>query len=88
MLQEKNDNQLYPSRILNLGIYKIISKAQDLKSVNEVEMNKIISNIYENLNLSFNKAEKDIGIYKSSITKMEQAKELIEELKIKVKKKD
>ena len=51
-------------------------------------MNKIISNIFENLNLSFNKAEKDIGIYKSSITKMEQAKELIEELKIKDKKKD
>ncbi len=87
LLQEKTDNKLYPSRILNLGIYKIISKAQDLKSVNEVEMNKIISNIYENLNLSFNKAEKDIGIYKSSITKMEQAKELIEELKIKDKKK-
>ena len=87
MLQEKNDNKLYSSRILNLGIYKIISKAQDLKSVNEVEMNKIISNIYENLNLSFNKAEKDISIYKSSITKMEQAKELIEELKIKDKKK-
>jgi len=88
LLQEKNDNKLYPSRILNLGIYKIISKAQDLKNVNnEVEINKIISNIYENLNLSFNKAEKDIGIYKSSITKMEQAKELIEELKIKDKKK-
>ena len=87
LLQEKTDNKLYPSRILNLGIYKIISKAQDLKSLNEVEMNKIISNIYENLNLSFNKAEKDIGIYKSSITKMEQAKELIEELKIKDKKK-
>ena len=89
LLQEKNDNKLYPSRILNLGIYKIISKAQDLKNLNnEVEINKIISNIYENLNLSFNKAEKDIGIYKSSITKMEQAKELIEELKIKDKKKD
>ena len=88
LLQEKTDTKLYPSRILNLGIYKIISEAQDLKGVKEVEMNKIISNIFENLNLSFNKAEKDIGIYKSSITKMEQAKELIEELKIKDKKKE
>ena len=35
-----------------------------------------------------NKAEKDIGIYKSSISKMEQAKELIEELRIKDKKKN
>ena len=88
LLQEKSDDKLYPSRILNLGIYKIISEAQDLKGVKEVEMIKIISNIFENLNLSFNKAEKDISIYKSSITKMEQAKELIEELKIKDKKKD
>ena len=88
MLQEKTDAKLYPSRILNLGVYKIISKAQDLKGLNEVEMNKIISNIFENLNLSLNKAEKDIGLYKSSITKMEQAKELIEELKIKEKKKE
>ena len=88
LLQEKTDTKLYPSRILILGIYKIISEAQDLKGVKEVEMNKIISNIFENLNLSFNKAEKDIGIYKSSITKMEQAKELIEELKIKDKKKE
>ena len=51
-------------------------------------MNKIISNIFEKLNLSTNKAEKDIGIYKSSISKMQQAKELMEELRIKNKKKD
>ena len=42
--------------------------------------------IFEELNLSTSKAEKDIGIYKSSISKMEQAKELIEELRIKDKK--
>ena len=51
-------------------------------------MKKIITEIFEKLNLSINKAEKDIGIYKSSISKMEQAKELIEELKIKDKKKE
>ena len=44
--------------------------------------------LVDKLNLSTNKAEKDIGIYKSTISKMEQAKELIEELKIKDKKKD
>ena len=48
-------------------------------------MNKIISNVLENLNLSISKGEKDIGIYKSSISKMEQAKELIEELRKKYK---
>ena len=88
ILKEKNNSKLYPSRILNLGIYILISNATDLKGANESEINKKISNIFEDLNLSATKAEKDIGIYKSSITKMEQAKELIEEQRVKDKKKD
>ena len=48
----------------------------------------MISDIFEKLKLSANKAEKDIGIYKSSISKMEQAKELVEELRTKDKKKE
>ena len=46
------------------------------------------SDIFEKLSLSANKAEKDIGIYKSTISKMKQAKELIEELRTKEKKKE
>ena len=88
LLKEKSDSQLYPSRILNLGMYILISNSQDFKEKNETEINKMIFDIFEKLNLSSNKAEKDIGIYKSSISKMEQAKELIEELKLKNKKKD
>jgi len=87
LLIEKNNSNLYPSRILNLGIYILISNAQDLKEKDESKTNKMISDVFEKLNLSANKAEKDIGIYKSSISKMEQAKELIEELRIKDKKK-
>jgi len=88
LLIEKSNSKLYPSRILNLGIYILISNAQELKEKDESKTNKMISDIFEKLNLSSNKAEKDIGIYKSSISKMEQAKELIEELRIKDKKKD
>jgi len=88
ILKEKDTPKLYPSRILNLGMYKVISNCPDFIGGNESETNKIISNIFERLNLSTNKAEKDIGIYKSTISKMEQAKELIEELKIKDKKKE
>jgi len=88
LLKEKSKSKLYPSRILNLGMYLLISNSQDFKEKEESEKNKIISDIFENLKLSFNKAEKDIGIYKSSISKMKQAKELIEELRIKDKKKD
>ena len=73
---------------MNLAIYILISNAQDFKEKDESETNKMISEIFEKLNLSANKAEKDIGIYKSSISKMEQAKELIEELRVKGKKKD
>ncbi len=88
LLMEKSNSQLYPSRILNLAIYILISNSQDLNEKDESEKNKMISNIFEKLNLSTNKAEKDIGIYKSTISKMEQAKELIEELRIKEKKKE
>jgi len=87
LLIEKGNSKLYPSRILNLGMYILISNSPDYKDKSESEINKIITEIFEKLNLSINKAEKDIGIYKSSISKMEQAKELIEELKIKEKKK-
>jgi len=88
LLKEKSNSKLYPSRILNLAIYILISSAQDIKEKDESGTIKMISNVFEKLNLSANKAEKDIGIYKSSISKMEQAKELIEELRIKDKKKD
>ena len=88
LIQDKNNSTLYPSRILNLGIYVLISNSQDFKDKNKSENNKMISEIFDNLSLSSSKAEKDIGIYKSSISKMEQAKELIEELRIKDKKKE
>jgi len=87
LLKEKSNSKLYPSRILNLGVYILISNSKDFKENNETEINKIISDIFEKLDLSPNKAEKDIGIYKNGISKMEQAKELIEELRIKDKKK-
>jgi len=88
LLIEKSNSKLYPSRILNLAIYILILNAQDLKEKNQSETNKMISDFFEKLNLSANKAEKDIGIYKSSISKMEQAKELIKELRTKDKKKE
>ena len=88
LLIEKSNSKLYPSRILNLGIYILISNAQDTKEKDESKTNKKITDVFEKLNLPANKAEKDIGIYKSSISKMEQAKELIEELRIKDKKID
>ena len=88
ILKEKSNPKLYPSRILNLGIYILIANSKDFKGGNDSEMNNIITDIFKSLNLSVNKADKDIGIYKSSITKMKQAKELIEELRIKDKRKE
>ena len=88
LLIEKSNSNLYSSRILNLAIYILISNAQDLKEKDESGLNKMITDIFEKLSLSANKAEKDIGIYKSSISKMQQAKELIEELRTKDMKKE
>ena len=62
LLKEKSNSKLYPSRIFNLGIYILIMSSQDIKGENESEINKLIADIFEELNLSVNKAEKDIGI--------------------------
>ena len=88
LLKDNSNSNLYSSRILNLGIYSIITNATDFNELKESEKNKKIFEIIQNLNLSVNKAEKDIGIYKSSIIKMQQAKELLEEAKIKEKKRE
>ena len=88
LLEEKNTSNLYSSRILNIGIYLIIANATDFNKIKDSERNKAILDIINKLNLSVNKAEKDIGIYKSSLKKMEQAKELLEEAKIQNKKKE
>ena len=86
LLKENSVPNLYSSRILHLGIFLIIANATDFNDIKDSEKNKIISDIINKLNLSFNKAEKDIGIYKSSIIKMEHAKELLQEAKLKDKK--
>ena len=86
-LKDTSVSKLYPSRILNLGMYIVFSNSVDLKEKKKSEMDKVIAEIFEEFSLSPNTAEKDIGIYKSSILKMKQAKELIEELRIKDKKK-
>jgi len=88
LLKEKSTSNLYSSRIINLGIYFIIAKATDFNEIKDSERNKAISDIVKKLNLSANKAEKDIGIYKSSIIKMQQAKELLQEAKTKTKNKN
>ena len=88
LLKEKITSNLYSSRILNIGIYLIIANATDFKEIKDSEKNKAISDIIKNLNLSVNKAEKDISIYKSSIKKMEQARELLQEAIIQNKKKN
>ena len=87
LLEDKKNSNLYSSRILNLGIYMVISSSIDFKGMEESEKNKIITDLFSKLNLSVSKAEKDIGIYISSIKKMDQAKELLEDIKLKNKKK-
>ena len=87
LFKEKKESNLYSSRILNLGIYIIISNSTDYENKKEIEKNELISENFKNLELSLTKAEKDIGIYKSSITKLKQAQELLEEIKIKDRKK-
>ena len=87
LLNAKNSTNLYSSRILNLGIYTIISKSKNFNEKSKTDKDQMISDVFTKLNLSISKADKDIGTYQSSIKKLDQARELIEELKIKDKKK-
>ena len=50
LLKEKSNSKLYPSRILNLGIFKIVSNSKDFKGKNESEMNNVITDIFKELN--------------------------------------
>ena len=68
----------YYSRILILGIYKILSTANNFKE-GDIKKLKEIEKIVSNLNVPLIRAEKDIGLFLSSIKKFEQAKELIRE---------
>ena len=74
LLKEKRNSKLYPSRILNLGVYVLISNSKDLKEKNESVTNKLTSEIFEKLSLSANKAEKDIGIIKAVYLKWHKQK--------------
>ena len=62
-----------------LGIYKILSKANDFKDNEDITKIKIISELVEKLELPLIRAEKDISIYKTSIKRLSQARELLKE---------
>ena len=74
-----SNSKTYYSRIFTLGIYKIISLANDFKEDEDIKKIEILKNIANKLNLPLNRIEKDITIYKSNLNKFEQAKELLKE---------
>ena len=79
LIIEKSSKKPYYSRILMLGIYKIISKANNFTDNEDITKIKIISELTEKLGLPINRAEKDISIYKNSIKRITQARELLKE---------
>jgi len=79
LIVTNSTKKLYYSRILILGMYKISSLASDFKDNDDIKKIKIISDITNNLDLPLSRAEKDISIYKTSIKRIEQAKELLKE---------
>jgi len=76
---KNSSSKLHYSRILILGIYKIISLGSDFKDNQDISKIKEVSDISNKLKFPLTRAEKDISIYKSSIIKFEQAKELLKE---------
>ena len=76
---QNGSDKIYYSRILILGIYKIISLANDFKEEEDISKLEILTKLANELNLPLTKVEKDISIYISSLKKFEQAKELLRE---------
>ena len=62
-----------------LGIYKIFTKANDFMDNEDITKIKKISELAEKLELPLTRAEKDISIYKNSIKRITQARELLKE---------
>ena len=79
LIIKNNPKTNYYSRIFSLGIYKIISSANDF--IDEEDINKIksIKEITEVLKIPLSRTEKDISLYKNNIKKLNQAKSLMEE---------
>ena len=84
---EKSSKKPYYSRILMLGIYKILSKANDFNDNEDISKVKIITRVAEKLELPLTRAEKDISLYKNSIKRISQARELLKETVIADRKK-
>ena len=76
---ENSSDKVYYSRILILGIYKVITLANDFKEEVDISKLETLSKLANQLNLPLTKVEKDISIYKSNLNKFEQAKELLRE---------
>ena len=79
LIIKNSPKKIYYSRILILGIYKLISTANDFKEEEDLKKIKEIEKIGNSLNLPLLKIEKDISLFRSSIKKFEQAKALIKE---------
>ena len=76
---QNSSDKLYYSRILILGIYKIITLANDFTEETDISKLGILTKLANELDLPLTKVEKDISIYKSNLKKFEQAKELLRE---------
>ena len=79
LIIKNSPEKIYYSRILFLGIYKILSTANDFKEEEDLKKIVEIEKIATKLNLPVTRAEKDISLFKSNIKRFEQAKELIRE---------
>ena len=76
---QNSSNKVYYSRILILGIYKIITLGSDFKHDTDISKLEILTRLSNELNLPLARVEKDISIYRGNLKKFEQAKELLRE---------
>ena len=79
LIQAQIKSEIHYSRILVLGIYKVISLASESLDKKDEGDIKLFTEAIGKLNLSETRAEKDISLYRSSLKRFEQAKALLNE---------
>tara|TARA_B100000073_G_C23713061_1_gene564918 strand:- start:733 stop:1341 length:609 start_codon:yes stop_codon:yes gene_type:complete len=79
LIVKESSSSIFYSRIFILGVYKIISRAEDFKELDESNINKLINDLAEEFKIPLSRIDKDLSMYKSNINKIEQAKALLEE---------
>jgi photosystem II biogenesis protein Psp29 len=75
-----NNPKFKYSRLFAIGLYTLVETMDKSWVTDEVRLNDVIQTLAQRLNLSKDKAEKDLELYRSNLDKMTQARQVMEDI--------